>query len=142
MGSSLRKSAFDANRSSDIVTLVWLDGLVNVSVENRDVQQQLCGLINHFKAFDNTNACFNYIQNNSRNNQIILIVSGQLGREIVPRVHRLSQIMCIYVYCMNKEKNEKWAKKFSKVNVEFDSGVFFPWRISFHVDQRSDYQFG
>ncbi len=119
MGSSLRKSVIEADRNSEVVTLVWLDGSVNATIENRNVQQQLRSLVNHLKTFDNRNACFNYIQNNSKNNQIILIVSGQLGREIVPRIHRFSQIMCIYVYCMNKEKNEKWTQKFPKVNFEF-----------------------
>jgi hypothetical protein len=116
MGSSLRKSVIETDRHTDVVTLVWLDGSVNSTTENRDVQEQLRSLVNHLKTFDNSNACYNYIQNNSKNNQIILIVSGKLGREIVPRIHRLSQIMCIYVYCINKEKNEKWAQKFPKVN--------------------------
>jgi hypothetical protein len=44
-----------------------------------------------------------------------LIVSGQFGREIVPKIHQLEQLSAIYVYCMNKEANEQWAKDFLKV---------------------------
>ncbi|CAF3985218.1 unnamed protein product [Rotaria sp. Silwood1] len=44
-----------------------------------------------------------------------MIVSGQLGKEIVPSVHNLQQVISIYVYCMNKEINEQWASRFTKV---------------------------
>ncbi|CAF1143075.1 unnamed protein product [Rotaria sp. Silwood1] len=44
-----------------------------------------------------------------------MIVSGQLGKEIVPSVHNLQQVVSIYVYCMNKEINEQWSSRFSKV---------------------------
>ncbi|CAF4869195.1 unnamed protein product, partial [Rotaria sp. Silwood2] len=44
-----------------------------------------------------------------------MIVSGQLGKEIVPAVQNLQQVTSIYVYCMNKEINEQWANRFAKV---------------------------
>ncbi|CAF1071152.1 unnamed protein product [Rotaria sordida] len=44
-----------------------------------------------------------------------MIVSGQLGKEIVPSIHNLRQVMSIYVYCMNKAINEQWASRFVKV---------------------------
>jgi hypothetical protein len=119
MGSSLRKTVLENDRNLEVFTLVWLDESVNTTTQNLDVQQQLRSLVNNFKTFEKVNECIHYIRNNSKNNQIILIVSGQLGREIVPRIHRLTQITCIYVYCMNKEKNEKWAQKFPKVNSNF-----------------------
>ncbi|CAF1184666.1 unnamed protein product [Rotaria sordida] len=44
-----------------------------------------------------------------------MIVSGQLGKEIVPSVHNFRQVMSIYVYCINKAINEQWASRFVKV---------------------------
>lgn len=117
MGSSLQRSGHEDDRNSEVFTLVWLDGSVNSTTENLNVQQQLRSLVNQFKTFDKINDCVNYIRNNSKNNRIILIVSGQLGRQIVPRIHRLTHIQCIYVYCMDKEKNEKWSQKFPKVKI-------------------------
>jgi hypothetical protein len=115
MGPSLRKSALGDDDTLEIFSLVWLDAAVNSTKENLDVQQQLRALINQFKPFDNLKECLQYIRNISRQNRIIIIVSGRLGREIVPRIHRLRQVSAIYVYCMDKEKNEKWASKFPKV---------------------------
>jgi hypothetical protein len=51
--------------------------------------------------------------------RIILIVSGRLGQIIVPEIVQYRQITSIYVYCMNKEANEKWAKQFNKVSHHF-----------------------
>ncbi|CAF5107361.1 unnamed protein product, partial [Rotaria sp. Silwood1] len=44
-----------------------------------------------------------------------MIVSDQLGKEIISTVHNLQQVMSIYVYCVNKEINEQWASRFVKV---------------------------
>jgi hypothetical protein len=115
METSLRKPVLEDDHNLEILSLVWLDASVNSIPENIDVQKQLRTLINHLKTFDNSNECLQFIRNISKQNRIILIVSGRLGQEIVPHIHRLRQILCIYVYCMDKEKNEKWAHKFSKV---------------------------
>ncbi|CAF3595966.1 unnamed protein product [Rotaria sp. Silwood1] len=44
-----------------------------------------------------------------------MIVSDEFGKEIVPSVQNLRQVMSIYVYSMNKEINEQWASRFVKV---------------------------
>ncbi|CAF4956770.1 unnamed protein product [Rotaria sp. Silwood1] len=44
-----------------------------------------------------------------------MIVSGQLGREIIPSIHELQQVISIYVYCIDKKGHEQWARNFAKV---------------------------
>jgi hypothetical protein len=95
--------------------LIWLDAAVNSSEENVEAQQQLRTSINHLTTFDDDNGCEEYIRSVSKHDRIILIVSGQLGQKLVPRIHQLQQIFAIYVYCMNKKQNEHWAQEFSKV---------------------------
>ena len=116
MGASVRKSVLADEQNVNIHSLVWLDASVNATSENINVQQQLRTLIDNFEAFENTNDCFNYIRHIPKQNRILLVVSGRLGREIVPRIHRLKQVLSIYVYCMDKQKNEIWAQKYPKVN--------------------------
>ncbi|CAF3807343.1 unnamed protein product [Rotaria sp. Silwood1] len=56
-----------------------------------------------------------------------MIVSGQSEQEIVPSIHKLQQVVSIYIYCMNKKKNEQWARTFAKVKavvVELDELIF------------------
>ncbi|CAF1216028.1 unnamed protein product [Rotaria sp. Silwood1] len=97
------------------IYLIWLDAVVDQSQENIDAQQQIRSIINHLKTFQNIQDCEKYINQISKDDRILLIVSGQLGQEIVPRIHYNRQIFSIYVYCMNKVKNEEWAKHFPKI---------------------------
>jgi hypothetical protein len=112
MGAALRKLK---NNNSKLLLLIWLDTTVNTSQENIDAQHQLRRLINHLNTFTDSDQCEQYIRSSSRDDEIVLIVSGHLGRVIVPRVHRLRQVLSIYVYCMDKTKNEQWSNQFKKV---------------------------
>ena len=68
------------------------------------------------RTFDNIPQCQQIIETITEDeNQFILIVSGQLGRQIVPNIHKLQQISSIFVYCGNKQLNEEWARQYSKV---------------------------
>jgi hypothetical protein len=98
-------------------SLVWLDATVNESKENREVQQQLRKSINRLKTFNNADECEQYIRSMSEQDRVVIIVSGRLGQEVVPRIHHLRQVCRIYVYCMDRARNERWAKQFSKVRI-------------------------
>ena len=43
------------------------------------------------------------------------IVSGSLGRQVVPEIERKPQLEFIYVFCGNKSAHEQWASKIPKV---------------------------
>ncbi len=98
--------------------LIWLDSLVNISEENLDGQKLIRSSIDHLKTFDNINKCEEYIRSISSDERIILIVSGRLGREIIPCIHQLRQVSSIYVYCLDKSANEEWAKQYKKVKIK------------------------
>lgn len=97
------------------VCLLWLDASANTSTENIATQKQFRTITHRLKVFQTVYDCEQYIQQKPRDDRIFFIVSGQLGREIVPRIHHYRQIFAIYVYCQNKQANEEWANKFSKV---------------------------
>jgi hypothetical protein len=112
--SNLETSRFRQSNNLETYTLLWLDGDINKK-DNVHTQGQLKRVINQFKAFDNVGECENYIE--VKNDQkIILIISGGLGRQLVPKLHSLQQIVAIYIYCMNKEVNEQWSKNYGKVS--------------------------
>ncbi len=104
-----------AAKNLETYSLVWLDALANNSKENIHAQQRLRSLINHVKTFEQIDQCEQYIQSVSSQDRILLVVSGQLGEQLVPKIHELRQISTIYVYCTNKKKNEQWTKQFAKV---------------------------
>jgi hypothetical protein len=122
----------------ETVSLVWLDASANISAENITSQKQFRSIIHHFKTFQNTQDCEKYIREKSKDDRIFFIVSGRLGQEIVPRVHQFRQIFSIYVYCQDKQKNEEWANKFTKVIFIIFHFIYFSYSIS---GKRCNHQF-
>ncbi|CAF3583241.1 unnamed protein product [Rotaria socialis] len=114
---------FDTNnddRYLEFFCLIWLDDNINAK-ETRDTEQNLRSIINNLKKFQDVKQCQEFIERRSQNDRLILIVSGQLGKKIIPCIHQIRQVISVYVYCMNKKSNEAWACKFAKVKgVEID----------------------
>ncbi|CAF4442377.1 unnamed protein product, partial [Rotaria sp. Silwood2] len=109
----------DVHKNADIIghdisCIIWLDANVNTN-ERRSAEQKLASIVKHFEKFQDKEQCQKYIEEQSEKDRLVMIVSGQLGKEIVPSVHNLQQVMSIYVYCMNKEINKQWASRFIKV---------------------------
>ena len=98
----------------ELFSLIWLDAN-SIIQENRGTQQRLRTIINHLKKFQDVQEWQKYIEQRSKDDRLVLVVSGRLGREIVPSIHTLQQVSSIYVYCMDKSGNEQWASKFGKV---------------------------
>ncbi|CAF1374987.1 unnamed protein product, partial [Didymodactylos carnosus] len=92
---------------------IWLDENVNKDQVNLDLQIKLRKFISLFEVFDVLTECERYIQH-TKTKQIVLIVGGEFGHELVPRIHDLSQLLAVYVYCMDKLENVNWANKYKK----------------------------
>ena len=109
----------------ELYSLIWLDAMA-VDEEMKTAEKQLRSIINDLRRFRDVKECHQYIERQSQNDRIILVVSGQMGREIVPSIHKLRQIASIYVYCMDEESNKKWTCQFKKIKavlVELDALV-------------------
>lgn len=114
---------FDGNvddTAVEIFSLIWLDAS---PVETRNTEK-LRAIINHLKKFQDVESCQHFIKNLSKNDRLMMIVSAQLGREIVPEIHGLQQVISIYVYCKNQKGAEKWASKYKKVYSIFVNSNF------------------
>jgi hypothetical protein len=59
----------------EIFCLIWLDANVN-SEQNRAVQQRLRCVLNCLKAFNDIQQCQTYIEQQSKTDRLVLIVSG------------------------------------------------------------------
>jgi len=123
--------------------LFWLDAEIHTSEHNQQVQKCLLLLNKNLKKFEHIKSCQDAIENYGNRNRIILIVSGRLGREIVPQVNDLSQIASIYIYCQDKKANEEWSSQFNKVStIKRENKVFFFLQKFFllYLGQRSYYR--
>jgi hypothetical protein len=101
-------------------TALWLDAEVNTNAENRKTEEKLRKLLDPLKTFNTRVQCEKFIRSYSKG-KLLLIVSGRLGRELVPHIHNLPQLVVIYVFCKDKKANEQWAVNFTKVNIHIYS---------------------
>ncbi|CAF3761732.1 unnamed protein product, partial [Adineta steineri] len=99
--------------------LIWLDN--NINENNTDCSntiKQLKRVVNNINTFTDGEQCLEFIQTIT-NNKVCMIVSGSLGKHIVPHVHDMSQVDTIFIFCNNQEWHKQWAKEWPKIK-----GVF------------------
>jgi hypothetical protein len=112
----------DNDNHLEIFSLIWLD--TNDDIEDiQNTEQKLRAIINHFKRFRNAKECQQYIEQKSKHDRLVLIVSLQLGPEIVPFIHKLRQVSSIYVYCKDKKSNEEWISDYTKVKMSWELSI-------------------
>ena len=99
-------------------SLIWLDANNSIDEKRRDMERQLRCVINHLRKFAYGLECLQYIKQRSTDDRLMLIVSDEFGRELVPQIHELKQVSSIYVYCMNQSSNDQWTHEFPKVRLE------------------------
>jgi hypothetical protein len=100
----------------EIFSLIWLDQNVNI-IDNKDTEQKFRSIINHLKKFQDVKQCQQFIEQRSKKDRLILIINDELGREIVPLIHNLRQVMSIYIYNINQKSDEQSTYKFAKVKL-------------------------
>lgn len=114
----------EENDDLETFGLVWLDANTDEH-ETRNADKKLRSIINSLRKFHDTKQCQKYIEQKSETDRLVLIVSGRTGREIVPSIHKLRQVMSIYVFCMDKKLNEQWTCKFWKVRLNEILAFFY-----------------
>ncbi|CAF1513268.1 unnamed protein product [Rotaria sp. Silwood1] len=95
--------------------LVWLDA--NLQESDKDFKnslQHLRKIVASITTFTDAQQCVNFLSE-IKKEKVFMIVSGSLGRQIVPEIEALPQLEAIYVFCGNQSVHEQWAKKISKV---------------------------
>ena len=113
-----------ARRRADIkmvqnVLLIWLDNNIDDNNEDcRNTVTQLRRVVNDINTFTDGEECIQFIED-INDNKVCMIISGSLGQHIVPRVHNMSQVDSIFIFCGNKKRHEQWTKEWSKIK-----GVF------------------
>ncbi|CAF0925874.1 unnamed protein product [Adineta steineri] len=101
------------------VLLIWLDS--NIDETNDDCQNTITKLrraVNDINTYTNSDQCLDFIQT-IVNNKVCMIISGSLGQHTVPRMHNMSQVDSIFIFCGNKKYHEQWVKDWPKIK-----GVF------------------
>ena len=99
--------------------LIWLsDNIAELEKRFQESFTNLQRTFNSIDKFSDENHCVDLLTDLSHV-KVLMIVSGALGKRIVPFVHDFCQVNSIFVFCQNKPRHDRWASEWSKVK-----GVF------------------
>ena len=95
--------------------LVWLDANFNeTSADFKTSLKYLRQVVASIETFTDAEECVKFLDQ-IQEEKAFMIVSGALGRQVVPEIENKSQLEAIYVFCGNKAAHEQWANKIPKV---------------------------
>ncbi|CAF1014854.1 unnamed protein product [Adineta steineri] len=121
--SAVSKGAEDRRRINvqrmQNVLIIWLDS--NIDETNDDCRHTITKLrraVNDIRTYTNGDQCLEFIQT-IIDSKICIIASGSLGQQITPRVHNMSLVDSIFIFCDNQKHHEQWVKDWPKIK-----GVF------------------
>ena len=95
--------------------LVWLDANLDESkADFKKSLERLRNVVASIITFQDVKECINFL-NEINEVKVFIIVSGSLGRQVVPDFENMPQVQSIYIFCGNKAIHEEWASKMLKV---------------------------
>ncbi|CAF3582838.1 unnamed protein product [Rotaria sp. Silwood1] len=101
--------------------IIWLDASLDIhSNEQNSFKNRFQNLVHLILLFNEVNQCIDFITD-IKNEKIFLIISGLLGRKLMPVINNFSQIDSVYIYCTNKARYEKWADEEKKIKGVFQN---------------------
>jgi tetratricopeptide (TPR) repeat protein len=109
----------------DDIIIIWLDE----NHDNKLSKYEFRQFVNSIRTFSNVNLCEEYLINEINDKQkIFLIISDKFAEEFLPRIHQLSSIESIYLFCQDKNRYEFWLNKYFKLN----ENIFFKISELYH----------
>ncbi|UJR22890.1 hypothetical protein I4U23_025918 [Adineta vaga] len=113
----------DEKENLEDCLIIWLD--VQYRARYHHIEK-LRNIVNYLKIFDNIDDCMQYICT-IENERIFLVVSGQVGKQVVPLLHHLDQLYSIYIFCLNIEAHKVWSMEYPKIR-----GVFIDEKLLYN----------
>jgi tetratricopeptide (TPR) repeat protein len=105
--------------SIETFVIIWVDP--NISLSNKDIENvidYLQCIVNSIKTFSDIDESIDYLSE-VINEKVLMIISGSIGKHVIPLIYSMNQLVSIYIFCENKSKDEFWTSKIYKVK-----GVF------------------
>jgi hypothetical protein len=97
------------------VVLVWIDGTIDLSDNNwQRMLDEMKAAVSTIKAFTCSDECHNYLRTMEKTRAFV-ISSGSLGRDIVPKIHGLTQVDAIYIFCDDISRHTVWTREWVKI---------------------------
>jgi hypothetical protein len=91
--------------------IIWLNSNIDLSNEvHQNVIMQLQQIIDPINTFTDRDECVNFISQ-IKIEKVFMIVSNDLGEQIVPLIQNIPQLKSIYVFCDDQSNHTAWIKQ-------------------------------
>lgn len=101
--------------------LIWVDSNINPTRKDcQDTLIQLRSIVNEVQLCTSSDQCIRFLKD-INDEKVFVIISGALGKHLVPVIHGMTKVNTIYIFCANKTLHEQWTKDWSKVGGVFTS---------------------
>ena len=95
--------------------LIWLASDFNEANSHfKESLEKLHRTVTSITTFTDADECVDFMDE-IEEGRVFLIVSGSLGRHVVPCIEAMPQLKSVYVFCDNKMLHEEWVHKIPKV---------------------------
>ena len=95
--------------------LIWVDPAIDQSNEDcQNTLAQLRSIANDVHIFTKRDECIDFLTDVNYM-KIFLIIAGTLGRQILPLIHEIPQLVGVYLFGSKTSSYEQWAKTWVKV---------------------------
>jgi hypothetical protein len=92
----------DASKNKEDIRLIWVDTKIDDSEDSAHTQILLLEFNPAALFYTDLTRCVNLIKSIT-DEQILLIVSGALAREVLSQVHNLRHLAAVFIFCRNRE---------------------------------------
>ncbi|CAF0764160.1 unnamed protein product [Adineta steineri] len=95
--------------------LIWIDASIDEADEDcQNTLAQLKNVVNDVNLCTESDQCIEVLKKIDQE-QAFVITSGSLGQDLVPKIHGMSQLDAIYIFCGNKSRHEGWTQSWTKI---------------------------
>ncbi|CAF5050663.1 unnamed protein product, partial [Rotaria sp. Silwood1] len=95
--------------------ILWVDGNIDLANKNyKNTLEQLQSIANEVYTFTQCDECVDFLTEVD-DRKAFLIVPDTMGQQMVPLIHDILQIDCIYIDSSSKASQEDWSSHWNKV---------------------------
>lgn len=96
------------------IPCIWIDQNINDSPEISKLIASVSSQFS-FTSFDTIESGQKAIDELEGDAKVCLIISGTLGKELIPRIHDNQHILDIFIFCLIPEDHKTLAENYKKV---------------------------
>ncbi|CAF3979200.1 unnamed protein product, partial [Rotaria sp. Silwood1] len=112
--SDIEKKLHEQRDSRTSIFIIWLGQWIHEIIDNTTINK-LQDIDTCHKYFNTVTSCIKCIEELGTKKKIILIADDNYARQALQSVDNLPQLRSVFVYCLDKNDDQRWSKSYKKI---------------------------